>query len=321
MAEVGGIGRQGAVGPLSFVMSEESKQRLLALLVLQTVRDPRILAACSCVSRAWREYATDEELWRKICESEWPSLKSSVGRKLVLRRGYYSFFTRRMNLDVHRAPFAPPPKLGLHLRDLVFFMDVVYKKSNIFSMVVEGQDLAGVPSTFSNVSNEDLFRFSAPYAEDKEAVIVPSSVDAPRMWTEAQICSFEVTWSVMEKKTLKSIKLVQTKRGRMVGSSCLFESCLPFLSCFCSVSLYDSAVPTACPIAAEVAIQFCEREPGLLSWRGVTMGTLLTHALRYQAKDQALVYLEYHFSRSESFCHYDVHRGLHRELQILKTRS
>ncbi|BFI24881.1 hypothetical protein MPTK2_1g15790 [Marchantia polymorpha subsp. ruderalis] len=311
-------GSSGAWSPLSFVMSEEARQRLLAMLVLQKVRDPRTLAACTCVSKEWREEASDEKLWRRFCESQWPSLKSSVGRKLALQRGYYSFFARRMNLDLNRAEFALPPKLGaLHMEDLIFFMDVVHEKDNIFSMVVEGQNVSAVPSTVLNASIEDVFRFCAPYSENAEAVVVPESGNAQRIWTKAQICNFEVTWSVMEKNTLKSIKLVHTKRGRMVGSSCLFESCLPFLSCFCSVLLYDAALPSACPIAAEVTIQFSECDAGLFRWSGVTMGTLVTHALRYQAKDQALIYLEYHFSMSESLSmcqyNYNFQRGLRRE--------
>ncbi|PTQ47031.1 hypothetical protein MARPO_0009s0128 [Marchantia polymorpha] len=296
-------GSSGALSPLSFVMSEEVRQRLLAMLVLQKVRDPRTLAACTCVSKEWREEASDEKLWRMFCESQWPYLKSAVGRKLVLQRGYYLFFVRRMNLDLHQAEFAIPLKLGgLHMEDLIFF---VHEKANV---VVEGRNVAAVPSTVLNASNEDLFRFSAYGAENAESVVVPESRYAQRMWTKAQICNFEVTWSVMEKKTLKSIKLVHTKGGRMVGSSCLFESCLPFPPCFCSVlALLNAALPSACPIAAEVTIQFSECDAGLFRWAGVSMGTLVTHAphaLRYQAKDQALIYLEYHFSMSES-CQYN----------------
>ncbi|OAE25711.1 hypothetical protein AXG93_4368s1710 [Marchantia polymorpha subsp. ruderalis] len=51
------------------------------MLVLQKVRDPRTLAACTCVSKKWREKASDEKLMRRFCKTQWPSLKCVVGKK------------------------------------------------------------------------------------------------------------------------------------------------------------------------------------------------------------------------------------------------
>ncbi|KAL2649799.1 hypothetical protein R1flu_017927 [Riccia fluitans] len=263
---------------------EETKQFLLAQLVINEVRDARTLSMCSCVSRDWRQLATDETLWEALCITEWPSLKSSIGKKIIDGRGYRSFYATRMRLDyehIHRMQPAPPK---LQLEHLIFFLDVVYQNANVFSMVEEGQELAARAST--REMHDDIFRFSTPSTEGMEGVIVPPQATG---WTKSQISEFQVTWSVVEKKSLKSIRLINSKNGRLVGNSVVYESSLPRLSCFWHLPMLLER--------AEVEIQFKEEESGLFVRRLVSMGTLNSEWCRYQTRDQALTYLEYLFSR------------------------
>ncbi|KAL2649792.1 hypothetical protein R1flu_017920 [Riccia fluitans] len=193
---------------------EETKQFLLAQLVINEVRDARTLSMCSCVSRDWRQLATDETLWEALCITEWPSLKSSIGKKIIDGRGYRSFYATRMRLHYE----------------------------HIHRMLLDGRRV-----------------------------------------------KFQVTWSVVEKKNLKSIRLINSKKGRPVGNSAVYESSLPRLSCFWHLPMLLER--------AEVEIQFKEEESGLFVRRLVSMGTLNSEWCRYQTRDQALTYLEYLFSR------------------------
>ncbi|KAL3702281.1 hypothetical protein R1sor_020303 [Riccia sorocarpa] len=269
---------------MTFELDEETKQFLLARLVINKVRDARTLAMCSCVNRDWRQLATDETLWETLCIAEWPSLKSSIGKKIIDGRGYRSFYATRMRLDYDNVQKMHPAAPKLQLEHLIFFLDVVYQNTNVFSMVEEGQELAAKAST--REMHDDIFRFSTLSTEGTEGVIVPSHATR---WTKGQIAEFHVTWSVMEKKSLKSIRLINSKKGRMVGNSVVYESSLPRLSCFWHLPMLLER--------AEVEIQFQEEEPGLFVRRLVSMGTLNSEWCRYQTRDQALTYLEYLFSR------------------------
>lgn len=105
--------------------------------------DGATLASASCASSHLHALSAEEQLWREICSSTWPSVDDSRVRHVIssFPGGYRSFFSDSFPFLHHRSP--PKHHRRRHdrpfLAEIISAVDVHYKESLIFSKVQENE--------------------------------------------------------------------------------------------------------------------------------------------------------------------------------------
>ena len=106
--------------------------------------DGATLASASCASSHLHALSTEEQLWREICSSTWPSIDDPRVRHVIssFPGGYRSFFSD--SFPLLRLHHRSPPKQHHHhnrpfLAEIISAVDVHYKESLIFSKVQENE--------------------------------------------------------------------------------------------------------------------------------------------------------------------------------------
>ncbi|KAF8397941.1 hypothetical protein HHK36_016867 [Tetracentron sinense] len=133
-------------------VDEDGATRILAVHpdVLETHILTRLdgptLASASCASSQLHALSTQENLWRNICHSTWPSTDNPRMHQLIstFPDGHRSFFSDSFPLLIHppvqnhphHPPSAPPP-------ELISAVDIFYRNKLIFSKVQETETQSG----------------------------------------------------------------------------------------------------------------------------------------------------------------------------------
>ncbi|XP_030956306.1 F-box protein At2g27310-like [Quercus lobata] len=100
--------------------------------------DGATLASASCASSHLHALSTEEQLWREICSSTWPSIDHPRVHHVIssFPGAYRSFFSDSFPLLHHRSP---PKQHHHYLAEIISAVDVHYKESLIFSKVQENE--------------------------------------------------------------------------------------------------------------------------------------------------------------------------------------
>ncbi|KAI5074967.1 hypothetical protein GOP47_0010928 [Adiantum capillus-veneris] len=218
-------------------MPEASTSPVLTLcsLVFEKL-DGDSLARASCVSRAWRDTASQDYLWKALCTRIWPSLSSPRGMALLHLKGSFKYFYRlRAQAQLqHKKGHLNRCKLPtLALKDLFFLVDISHCGLPISSAVVCGDEL--LPSFVGEGLGDSSFDFSIPIA-----------TCLPRSWSKEEVQEFEVSWAVAARGSQRVFQLMNTshyaggnqeKKGVRVGSACTYAQPLPpGTECGCNVA-------------------------------------------------------------------------------------
>lgn len=154
--------------------------------------DGATLASASCASSHLHALSTEQQLWREICSSTWPSVDDPRVRHVIssFPGGYRSFFSDSFPLLHHRSP----PKHHHHNRpfldEIISAVDVHYKESLIFSKVQENE-------TKSDWFLCSPFRFDL--LEQKESVQTPiRHVGENQSWLDHLEENLKLSWILID---------------------------------------------------------------------------------------------------------------------------
>ncbi|KAK9999646.1 hypothetical protein SO802_019249 [Lithocarpus litseifolius] len=163
--------------------------------------DGATLASASCASSHLHALSTEEQLWREICFSTWPSVDDPRVRHVIssFPGGYRSFFSDSFPLLHHRSP----PKQQHHnrpfLAEIISAVDVHYKESLILSKVQENE-------TKSNWFLCSPFRFDL--LEQKESVQTQiRHVGENQAWLDHLEENLKLSWILIDPTRNRAVNI------------------------------------------------------------------------------------------------------------------
>lgn len=225
--------------------------------------DPDTLALASCVSKSWRLAMSSDDLWTRICQSQYPTL-SSLHRldPSISHRRLFSMARSSYSGRSH----APPPDPRVKLHHVSFVVDVDIGSSRVLSLVRPGDAL--------HVDPDGVFRFD---------IEVGDSVTAPASEV------VRVGWWVVGRGWTGVFGMVgDGAKGRSMGpSGRWFSEELPACGC-CMVG-------QASGLVAEVGLGFGEGggSKEVVRLETVKLGLLSVVSWRYVSVNQGLRYLQH----------------------------
>ncbi|MCO5584663.1 hypothetical protein L7F22_038594 [Adiantum nelumboides] len=219
------------------------------------------LARARCVSRAWRDIASQDYLWKALCRRIWPSLSSPQGIALLQQQtgSFKQFYKLRAQAHLqHKKGYHKRSKLPtLALKDLFFLVDIEYRGVPISSSVFCGDEL--LPSFVGEGPCDSSFDFSIPIDTTSPA----------RSWSRDEVQGFEVSWAVTASGSQRIFQLMSTshnvggggggeeRKGVRVANVCTYAQPLP------------PPTECGCDVASCVCMGGMSKDSMILDWQGV----------------------------------------------------
>lgn len=227
--------------------------------------DPDTLALASCVSKSWRQAMSSDHLWRRICQSHYPTLSSL--HRLDPSISYRRLFSMARSSYSGRS-HAPPPDPRVKLHHVSFVVDVDIGSFRVLSLVRPGDAL--------HVDPDGIFRFDIDVGD--HSVTAPASEVV------------RVGWWVVGREWTGVFGMVGDRaKGRSMGpSGRWFSEELPACGC-CMLG-------QASGLVAEVGLGFGEGGLGskeMVRLETVKLGLLSVVSWRYVSVNQGLRYLQH----------------------------
>ncbi|KAJ4724925.1 putative F-box family protein [Melia azedarach] len=105
--------------------------------------DGQTLAAAACTSSQLHSLCTQENLWREICSSTWPSA-SDPRVQTIISDDHRSFFSDSFPvLDCRQKPPSKHTRDVIITKELISSVDIYYQNKAIFSKVAETETVTG----------------------------------------------------------------------------------------------------------------------------------------------------------------------------------